>query len=235
MSHRRAWTWIVRMGMALVLGSILLFPVQLFKHFEAHFLGTISGDLIRDQWWLVLLNVAAFTAFVIPLSFRRKADWKGLGLVGAFFVSLFVEMYGIPLTIFIASKYLGGGGGSDLDYALSVDVFGVGFAFTVPMLYGALMMIAGGLIIFVGWVSLYKGVKKGALVTEGIYSMSRHPQYLGFILMVAGWMLGWPTPLTLILGGILIFWYVRVCRKEEEEMGSVSDYASYRERVPFMI
>jgi len=231
----RTRSWVLRCIALLFLGSILLFPVQLLEHFKAHFLGTISGNLIRDKWWLVFLNITVFTAFIIPLSFRRKADWKGMGLVGAFFVSLFVEMYGVPLTIFLASRYLGGGEGADLDFPLTVDMFGVDLSFTVPMIYSAVMMVIGGAIIIVGWTSLYKGAKQGTLVTEGIYSLSRHPQYLGFILMVGGWMLGWPTPLTLLLGGILIMWYLRVSRKEEAEMAKVADYAVYRERVPFML
>lgn len=215
--------------------SMLLFPVSLYRHFSAHFMGSITGSLIRDQWWLVLLNIVIFISFLIPLSFRKKVDWKGFGLVGAFFVSLFVEMYGLPLTIFFVSRYLGGGSAPAPDLALEVELLGVGFGFTIPMVYGSLMMLLGTALIVVGWVTLFKGVKKGVLVTSGVYSVSRHPQYLGFILVVGGWMIGWPTILTLILGSVLVAWYVRVCIVEEREMRRIADYDAYKRRVPFLI
>ncbi len=97
------------------------------------------------------------------------------------------------------------------------------------------MMAAGTIIIAYAWITLYKNGKNGVLVTSGIYSVSRHPQYLGFLLIIIGWMIGWPTIMTLIFGSILIIMYLRVCRTEEEELMNVLDYAAYKDVTAFMI
>jgi len=215
--------------------SILIFPVQVYEHFYVHFTGSIESTLIKGQWLIVVLNILAFTAFLIPLTFRRKANWKEYGLVAAFFISLFVEMYGIPFVILFASRTIQPPGGIELETPHVVRFLGTEFAFTVPMIYGSIMMIIGTILIFVGWITLYRNIKKEDLVTTGIYSISRHPQYLGFILVIVGWMLGWPTLLTVIFAPILIIMYIRVCRKEEQEMGEDHDYISYKKKVPFLI
>jgi len=94
----------------------------------------------------------------------------------------------------------------------------------------------GMTLIILGWVTLYRNTKKEGLVTSGIYNYSRHPQYLGFILIILGWFFGWPTPLTLIFAPILIYKYVTVCRKEEIEVKKEHpEYDNYRSKVPFMI
>ena len=103
------------------------------------------------------------------------------------------------------------------------------------MLYGAFLMILGTAVVIVGWVTLYRRVDREGLVTTGIYSISRHPQYLGFMLVIYGWMVGWPTVLTVIFGTILLIVYVRVCIKEEKEVAREHDYNGYKEEVPFLL
>lgn len=227
--------WTLRAVLAVFLLSMFLFPVQLFQHFAAHFTGSIESTLIKGQWLIVILNILAFSAFLIPLSFRRKANWKEYGLVAAFFISLFIEMYGIPFVILFASRTIQPTGGIELNTPLVIEFLGTRFAFTIPMIYGAVLMMAGSLLIIIGWVTLYRNIGKEGLVTTGVYSISRHPQYLGFILVIFGWLLGWPTILTVIFAPVLIFMYIRVCIKEEEEMSKDHDYADYRKKAPFMI
>jgi len=226
---------ILRIPLLVILLSTLFFIPDFYDHFEAHFRGGIMDSVITDQWWVVLVNILVFTTFLIPLTFRRKANWKEYGIVIAFFVSLFVEMYGIPLTIFFASRYLGGSDTGSPHTFFSVDILGVDFAFSIGMIYGSILMILGTAIIIVGWITLFRNLRRTDLVTTGIYSLSRHPQYLGFILVIIGWVVGWPTFLTLIFGPILVAMYIRVCMKEEREMSSVADYGEYRRSTPFMI
>ena len=103
------------------------------------------------------------------------------------------------------------------------------------MTYGALLMMAGAAFVIAGWITLYRGVKKGVVV-GGIYSYSRHPQYFGFILIVVGWLFGWPTIITLAFAPVLVYKYVRVCRTEEREiLGRFPAYRSYMQRTPFFI
>ncbi|MGA1866630.1 MAG: methyltransferase family protein [Thermoplasmatota archaeon] len=218
---------------------ILLFPLLMLpefaSHIKAHFTGAIEGSMITGQWHIVIINIVLFTSFLIPLTFRKKVSWKEFGLVAAFFVSLFVEMYGLPLTVMFASRIFHASSDAALDSALSVELLGVDFAFTVPMIYGSLLMVAGTIIVIAGWVTLYKRIDREGMVTTGIYSVSRHPQYLGFILVIYGWMVGWTTPLTVVFGSILMIVYVRTSIKEEREMGKDHDYGSYRKRTPFLI
>ena len=227
--------YVVRALIVVSLLSVLFFLDDFIEHFEAHFGGGITDQMISGNWLLVIANIAVFCAFLIPLAYRRKVSWKEYGVVTAFFVSLFIEMYGIPLSVLFASKYIGGEHTVVANTVWEAEVLGVGFGFTVPMIYGAFLMTLGTVFIIWGWISLYGGLKKNELVTGGIYSISRHPQYVGFLMVIIGWVVGWPTLLTVIFGPILVFMYIRVCKKEERELDHDTDYASYKKRTPFLV
>jgi len=137
--------------------------------------------------------------------------------------------------VLFVSKVMGPSPLVQMQNAIVLNFLGVNFAFTVPMVYGSAMMLIGTIVIVVGWLTLYRDVKKNDLVTTGIYSFSRRPQYLGFLLVITGWMIGWPTVMALIFGSILIIMYVRVCFKEKGELMNDHDYSLYRENVPFML
>ncbi|MBT8352611.1 MAG: hypothetical protein KJO26_15440, partial [Deltaproteobacteria bacterium] len=93
-----------------LLSLIALIPVIFFQpfylHFKAYITGTIISGIVSQQWHLVVISIVVFGLFIIPLTYRKRAKWIDYGLVGAFFVSLFIEMFGIPLTILFASKFL---------------------------------------------------------------------------------------------------------------------------------
>jgi protein-S-isoprenylcysteine O-methyltransferase Ste14 len=103
------------------------------------------------------------------------------------------------------------------------------------MVYGTILMTIGMILIIIGWVTLYKNIQEDEIVTKGIYGHSRNPQYLGFILIVIGWLAGWPTILTVIFAPILIFMYIRVSKKEEQELAGIEAYGKYRKEVPFFL
>ncbi len=218
---------------------LLFIPIVFWRdfsiHIYSHFTGTILPHVITQQWHIVLLNIIMFVTFLIPLSFRRKINWKEYGLVTAFFVSLFVEMYGIPLTIFFVSKSLYGSNVEIANTVFDFTFLGVNIAMDLAMLYATILMLIGTVCILVAWVTLYKKIKTEELVTTGIYSYSRHPQYFGFILIILGWFVGWPTILTAIFAPILIYKYVKVCSVEEKELKHIKKYQKYKEQVPFFI
>ena len=213
----------------------IVFYDVFYEHFYAYLTGNVLDDIVRREWHIVVLSILLFLAFLIPLSFRRKVKWTEYGLVTAFFVSLFVEMYGIPFTILFAQKWFYQ---PDITYPATIidyHLFGVYITMDLPMVYAAVLMTIGALLVIAGWVTLYFGVKKKKLVTSGIYAFSRHPQYLGFIITIIGWLIGWPTMITMVLSPILIFKYIQVARNEEKEVSDLVEYSSYKEKVPFFI
>jgi len=235
LSSERRWNLLARLGLIALVLSTLLFWDQFSMHFRAHLSGSIIDDVITGEWHVVVFNIALFSSFLIPLTFRRKADWKEYTIVVAFIVSLFVEMYGIPLLIILVAGGQSTTQPPNLDTPLVIDFLGVEFAFTVPMIYGAVLILLGMALILVGWFQLYKGVKDSELVTTGMYAISRNPQYMGFMLVVIGWWLGWPTLLVTVFAPILVILYYRLCRVEEKEVGDLPGFEEYRETVPLVI
>lgn len=216
-----------------ILGSGIIFHEQFYEQFQCYLTG--KANIISAQWHIVALNILLFLLLLIPLSFRRKAKWGEYGVITAFFVSLFIEMYGFPLTIYFASKYFSAPV-KCAENILNFQFWGVGFGMELAMIYAAILITIGTLLIVVGWGTLYRNSKKQDFVARGIYKYSRHPQYLGFILIVLGWFIDWPTLITIIFAPILIYKYIKVCRTEEKEiLEKYPEYQKYIDSVPFFI
>lgn len=231
----KKWKLAFRVFFIILLSVPIIFYKQFSQALIAYFTGSNILYTVKHQWHIVIINILFFISILIPLSYRRKVKWSEYGLVVAFFVSLFVEMYGVPLTLMFASNFFQAH--APLPQAVvQFSFMGVGLSMHIPMVYGGVLITAGTLIITIAWVTLYKNIKKSdALVTQGIYSFSRHPQYLGFNLIIIGWFFGWHTILTAILTPILIFIYIRVCFIEEREVSLVYQeaYSQYKKAVPF--
>jgi protein-S-isoprenylcysteine O-methyltransferase Ste14 len=82
---------------------------------------------------------------------------------------------------------------------------------------------------------LYKAQQAGELAVSGAYGAVRHPQYAGFVLIMVGFLLQWPTIPTLLMFPVLLFVYRRLAISEEREVreryGAAWDaYARYTPR-----
>lgn len=193
------------------------------------------------NWILVVISSVIFLAF-LKSSFKpkTKTDWRTYNMLAAFIVSLFVEMYGFPLTIYLLTSWLGNkflnldlshNAGHLLNTLLGLkgDPH-----FSLPHIISNILIVAGLIIISVAWDTLYKAQKNKKLATEGIYEHVRHPQYTGFIAIIVGFLLQWPTLITLLMAPILIIRYIKLAKKEESSMVSEYgvEYINYKSKTP---
>lgn len=200
------------------------------------------GGPAYGLWSLALLNAAIFIMFAFsftkPQSLR---DWRSFGAYSAFIVALFAEMYGFPLTIYLMSGWLQTRF-PQLDFFshdaghLWSTLFGwQGDPHFSPthILSNALIAV-GFIVIATAWPVLHAAQQKGQLATTGPYAWIRHPQYVGFIAILTGFFLQWPTLLTLLMYPPLVVMYVVLARREEREARAAfgADYDRYAAAVP---
>ena len=196
-------------------------------------------------WGLVVVNSAVFILFAYSFfKPQTSRDWRSFGAFSAFLIALFAEMYGFPLTIYFLSGWL-------QSRFPGIDWFSHDAGHLPEMLFGwksnphagpfhilSFAFIGGGFILIAAaWKVLYEAQRQRSLATTGPYSYVRHPQYVGFILVMFGFLLQWPTILTLAMFPVLTVMYVRLARSEEldarSEFGEA--YASYANQVPGFI
>lgn len=196
-------------------------------------------------WFLVFVNSAIFVLFA--LSFfkpRSRRDWRSFGAFSAFVIALFTEMYGFPLTIYLFSGWLQSRFpgidwlSHDAGHLLEMIFGWQGNPHFGPFHLLSFAFIGGGFwLIGAAWRVLYSAQAQGILATEGAYSYVRHPQYTGFILVMFGFLLQWPTLLTLVMFPVLVWMYVQLARAEEREVtkefGEV--YRRYADDVPMFL
>lgn len=193
-------------------------------------------------WWLVVVNSAVFIFFAFSFIKPKTAlDWRSLGAFSAFIIAMFVEMYGFPLTIYLLSGWLQSQFPQTDIFAhdgghLWHTVFGFeGDPHSNPIHWIAnLLIFVGFFITYRSWQLLHAAQQAKQLVTTGPYARVRHPQYVGFMLVMVGFLVMWPTLLTLLMFPVLMFVYVRLAKKEEQlildEFGDA--YRDYVKRVP---
>lgn len=196
-------------------------------------------------WPLVIISSAIFIIFAFSfVKPKTSRDWRSFGGFSAFIVALFTEMYGFPLTIYLLSGWLQSKfPGMDI-YShnkghLLENFFGWGgdphFG---PFHIISIGLIFGGFILLMNaWRVLHAAQREHTLATTGPYILIRHPQYAAFIIIMFGFLLQWPTLLTLIMFPILVFMYIRLAKSEErdaeKEFGEV--YQEYKNKVPMFL
>ena len=193
-------------------------------------------------WLLVVFNSAIFIMFAY--SFFKPAtarDWRTFGAFAAFIVALFVEMYGFPLTIYVLSGWLQTRyPGLDI---LSHDAGHLWSTllgekgdphFGVLHIASYIFLAFGFYLLSNAWKVLSHAQRQHLLATTGPYAVIRHPQYVAFVLILLGFLLQWPTLLTLLMFPILLLMYARLAITEEAEMRKTfgAEFDAYAARTP---
>jgi protein-S-isoprenylcysteine O-methyltransferase Ste14 len=193
-------------------------------------------------WVLVAINSLVFILFAFSFTHpRTNRDWRSFGAFSAFIVALFVEMYGFPLTIYLLSGWLS-------SRYPGLDLYGHGSGHLWHTLFGlkgdphfdvfhilSNVLIFGGFILLAAsWRVLYAAQQKHQLATSGPYAYLRHPQYGGFMLIMSGFLLQWPTLPTLVMFPILVYMYMRLAHREERDVLAEfgEPYAPYAKVTP---
>ncbi len=173
----------------------------------------------------MIVNSVVFILFAYTFfKPRTPRDWRSFSAFSAFLVALFAEMYGFPLTIYFLSGWL------QSRYP-HVDWFSHDAGHLLEMIFGwktnphfgpfhilSFVLIGGGFILIsAAWKVLYDAQTRHAMATAGPYSYVRHPQYVGFILVMLGFLVQWPTILTLAMFPVLVVMYVKLARTEEHD------------------
>ena len=176
-------------------------------------------------WGLVVVNSIVFIGFAYsffkPVNLR---DWRSFGAYSAFIVALFAEMYGFPLTIYLLSGWLG-------SKFSGVNLFGHDAGhlwwlltgqqgnphFGLMHLLSFAFLFAGFTLLSKAWHMLYHAQRRHQLATAGPYRYVQHPQYIGFVAIMFGFLLQWPTLLTISMFPVLVLMYVRLAKSEERD------------------
>lgn len=196
-------------------------------------------------WSLVIINSLVFIIFAFSFAKpQSRRDWRSFGAFSAFIVALFTEMYGFPLTIYLLSGWL-------TSRVPGIDPFSHDAGHLLEDLFGwqgnphfgpfhllsNILIVAGFFVLSSAWRVLYRAQRRHTLAMTGPYARIRHPQYAGFVLIMFGFLLQWPTIVTVLMFPILVAMYVRLARIEERESRAVfgEEYDRYAARVPAFI
>lgn len=165
-------------------------------------------------------------------------EWTGAGVLQAFIIAFYAEMYGFPLTIYLLARFFG----LDLVWTnggnLWVHLFGTPIAHIAAMVLGYAIVFAGATLVAEGWRTIYRARQEGSLATGGVYAKVRHPQYTGLFMIIFGeGIVHWPTFVSVAAFPVIVGAYTMLARKEERQMLQRfgDEYSQYQRRVPMFI
>jgi protein-S-isoprenylcysteine O-methyltransferase Ste14 len=191
------------------------------------------------MWGLaVIVIVIASWLLYRYLAPQNWKEWTRAGVVQAFIIAFYAEMYGFPLTIYFLARYFGldlklGDGGN-----LWAQLFGNELAHIVAMVLGYAIVFSGATLVADGWRRIHQARREETLMTDGVYARVRHPQYTGLFLIVFGeGVVHWPTIVSVVAFPIIVLAYTLLARKEEAQMLEKfgDEYREYQRRVPMLI
>jgi protein-S-isoprenylcysteine O-methyltransferase Ste14 len=191
------------------------------------------------MWGLAVIVIAVLSwllyRYLAPDSWK---EWTRAGVLQAFIIAFYAEMYGFPLTIYFLARLLG----LDMQWTeggnLWVQLFGTPVAHFVAMAIGYTIVFAGATLVADGWRRIHRARRENRLVTDGVYARMRHPQYTGLFLIVFGeGIVHWPTIVSVAAFPVIVIAYTVLARKEERQMVEQfgEAYRAYQQRVPMFV
>jgi len=183
----------------------------------------------------VIMTVIASWLFYRYLAPKTWREWAGAGLVQAFIIALYAEMYGFPLTIYLLVRFFGLDR-TNLNANLWSTLLGMGeTGMFIAMLIGYALLFVGIGLFIQGWRELYRAHGEDRLATDGLYSFVRHPQYTGlFIGLFGEGVVHWPTVFSVALFPIIVIVYTLLAYREERQVLERygDQYRAYKAHVP---
>jgi len=195
-----------------------------------------EGIAHSGAWALAVIMIVLASwllyRFLAPKTWR---EWAGVGLVQAFIIALYAEMYGFPLTIYLLVRFFGLDK-SHLNANLWSTLLGVGEAgMMISMIVGYALLFVGLGLFIQGWRELYRARQQNRLATDGLYALVRHPQYSGLFLGLFGeGVVHWPTVFSITVFPLIVLAYVMLARREEKNVLEAfgDEYRAYQQQVP---
>lgn len=200
----------------------------------------MSENIAHSGVWAIAAIMIVFASWMLYRYLAPKTwhEWASAGLVQAFIIALYAEMYGFPLTIYLMVRFFGLDG-TDLNANIWSSLLGMGeLGMFISMLLGYALLFIGIGIFIQGWRELYRARQQNQLVTTGLYRFVRHPQYTGLFLGLFGeGVVHWPTLFSVAIFPIIVLAYYLLARREEkkvlEQFGG--EYRAYQAQVPMFI
>lgn len=200
----------------------------------------MKENIAHSGAWGVALIVIVVASWLLYRYLAPKTwkEWASAGVIQAFIIALYAEMYGFPLTIYVLVRFFG------LDQTgLNANLWStlLGFGETgmmISMILGYGLLFSGFGIFMEGWRQLHRARKENRLTTDRLYGLVRHPQYTGlFIALFGEGVVHWPTIFSVALFPIIVLAYFLLARSEERKVieSFGDEYLAYRERVPMFV